>query len=80
MVDGKWVNDFSLCMHCGDALEINEDGTKRHYRQPTPCEDCVYTGYDKGVINGKEVDIDPTNPPKPRYHDNGSVTYKADKR
>ncbi len=71
MVDGVWVNDFSKCMHCGELLETSEDGTPRHYKYPTPCEDCVFENYTTAVINGKEVEINPSDPPKLHFEDDG---------
>lgn len=38
IVDGKWVNDFSLCMHCGEPkLEANDNR-----RFPEACPDCIW--------------------------------------
>lgn len=68
-----------VCMHCGDLLPPNEDGTKKYYRVPTPCKSCVDKNYTRGIINGKEFDINPTDPPKLHIDDNGTKVYKDSK-
>lgn len=48
IVDGKWVNDFSLCMHCGGPLPPNEDGSAKFRKFPEPCDECIWANDEGG--------------------------------
>lgn len=64
-VNGVWVDDWSLCSICHESLLPDEIIIGK----PTPCRDCVMEDYTKAIINGKEVEIDPTDPPKLHFED-----------
>jgi len=68
---------FHLCTVCGGELPPNEDGSQKYRRCGEACYDCVMKNYGKAIINGKEVDIDPSKPPQPNFHTDGRVTYET---
>ena len=69
---------FKLCCVCGeDTLELNDDGSQKRRKFGEPCDDCRTADYNKAMIGGTKVDIDPTKPPQPNFNLDGSVTYEV---